>query len=316
MSKVSKETSQILDNRVVAKVKSNFLILCAVAAFVALLCPALASATTILGSAQSFAVLGHETVTNAHVGSNPTTQVYGNLGVTPGTSVTGFYPDGTVTGGTIYSTGSDAPAVSALADANTAYTTLAGLSGTDYSGTDLGGLTLTPGVYFFSTTAFLTGILPLTLDFQGNPNADFVFLVGTALTTGSGSSVNVINGNSTSGVYWLMGVTGGSGTGSATLGPDTVFAGNILALTSISLDERAKILCGRAFALNGAVTLIDNLISNNNTAEDFGSGRSDFGSYGFSGSPVPLPPTLVLLGSGLVGLGAFRFRLGKGATKA
>jgi hypothetical protein len=267
---------------------------------------------TPLGSAQSFAVLGHETVTNAHEGDNPDTRIYGNVGVTPGSSVTGF-PPAVVTGGTIYSTGSDAPAVSALAAANTAYTTLGGLSGTDMSGTDLGGLTLTPGVYSFSSTAFLTGILPLTLDFEGTPDADFVFQVGTALTTGSGAVVNVINGDSTSGVYWLMGVTGGAGTGSATLGPDTVFAGNILALTSISLDPRAEILCGRAFALNGAVTLIDNLISNNNTLEDFGSGRDDFGSFGFSGGsgdippviPVPVPAALLLACSGMGSAFAF-----------
>ena len=148
------------------RLKSKFLILCAVAACVALLCPVLASAqpaTPILGSAQSFAVLGHETVTNAHVDDNPSTQVYGNLGVTPGTSVTGFYPDGTVSGGTIHI--NDGVAQLALADANTAYTTLAGLPFTsDLTGQDLGGLTLTPGVYFFDTTAALTGAL--TLNFR------------------------------------------------------------------------------------------------------------------------------------------------------
>ncbi len=262
-----------------------------------------------LGSSQSFAVLGHETVTNAHVDGNPSTQVYGNLGVTPGTSVTGFYPDGTVSGGTIHV--NDGLAINALAAANTAYGNLASLSGTDLTGQDLGGLTLTPGVYSFSSSASLTGAVPLTLDFQGTPNADFVFQIGTALTTGTGSSVDVINGDSTSGVYWLMGVTGGPGTGSATLGPDTVFAGNILALTSISLDPRAEILCGRAFALNGAVTLIDNPISNNNTLEDFGSGRSDFGSYGFSGGsdtpviPVPVPGALLLVCSGIGSVVAF-----------
>jgi type VI secretion system secreted protein VgrG len=300
MRKISKEMRQMLDKRGAANLKSKFLLLCTVAALVALFCPAWATATPYLGSAQSFAVLGHETVTNGHSAPNPTTQVYGNLGVTPGTSVTGFNPDGTVSGGTIHINDEDAQR--ALADATTAYNTLAGLSiTTNLTDQDLGGLTLTPGVYRFNSSAQLTGAL--TLDFQGNPNANFVFQVGTALTTGSSSVVNVINGNSTSGVYWLMGVTGGSGTGSATLGPDTVFAGNILALASVGLDPRAAILCGRAFALNGGVTLVDNLISNNNTAEDFDTGRSDFGSYGFSGgSPVPLPPSVYLFGSGLVGL--------------
>jgi type VI secretion system secreted protein VgrG len=109
-------------------------------------------------------------------------------------------------------------------------------------------------------------------------------------------------------VYWQVG-------SSATLGTDTMFAGNILADQSITLTTGADILCGRAIALNAAVTMDTNLISNNNTAQDFGSGRSDFGSYGFSGgTPVPIPPTMLLLGSGLIGLGAFRLR--KGAKKA
>ncbi|MEN6578062.1 MAG: ice-binding family protein [Phycisphaerales bacterium] len=278
-------------------------LLCLVAFAVVFCVPATGLADPILGSAQSFAVLGHETVTNGHSDPNPTTQVYGNLGVTPGTSVTGFYPDGTVSGGTIHI--NDGVAQLALADATTAYNTLAGLSvDYDYTGIELGsaGYTvLTPGVYHFDTSAQLTGAL--TLDFLGNPDAEFVFQIGSKLTTASSSSVNVINGGPLSGVYWQVG-------SSATLGTDTTFAGNLLALASVSLDPTAEILCGRAFALTGAVTLIDNLISNNNTLEDFDSGRSDFGSYGFSGGSgdtpvVPVPGAFLLACSGMGSVLAF-----------
>src|SRR4030042_132660 len=108
--------------RNLSKGMSKFLILFAVAALAALLSPPLVSAAPILGSAQSFAVLGHETVTNGHSDPNPTTQIYGNLGVTPGSSVTGFYPDGTVSGGTIHI--NDGVAQLALADATIAKTYL------------------------------------------------------------------------------------------------------------------------------------------------------------------------------------------------
>jgi type VI secretion system secreted protein VgrG len=263
----------------------------------ALLCPSLVSAQIILGTAQSFAVLGASTVTN----TGPTT-VYGNLGVYGGSAITGF-PPGIVTGGSIH--GPDGVSQQAQSDALGAYTTLFGMpSAYDLTGQDLGGMTLTPGVYHFDSSAQLTGAL--TLDFLGNPNSMFVFQMGSTLTTESSSSVNVLHGSLGSGIYWQVG-------SSATLGTSTMFAGNIIANQSITLNTRADILCGRAIALNGAVTMDNNRLSNNNTAQNFGTGRPDFGSYGFSGGnlaeiPEPSTTAMLLVGSGLAGLAALRKR--------
>jgi len=262
-----------------------------------------------LGSAQNFAVLGGSTVTN----TGPTL-LRGSLGVDPGSAISGF-PPGIVTGGSIYGPGGGGVSNLAQGAALTAYNTLAGQSATQtLTGQDLGGKTLSPGVYFFKTSAQLTGTL--TLDFTSDPDGDFVFQIGTTLTTASNSVVDVIKGSSLSGVYWQVG-------SSATLGTSTVFAGNIIADQSITLNTTAGILCGRAIALNGAVTLDNNLISNNNTAQDFheisGLIRSDFGSYGFSGGSgtiptvVPVPGALLLVGSGLGSLFAFRKRLSSAA---
>ena len=103
-------------------------------------------------------------------------------------------------------------------------------------------------MYCFSSSAQLTGTL--TLDAQGDPAAVFIFQVGSALTTASNSNVVVINGGSNCNTFWQIG-------SSAVLGTTTAFAGNILALTSISLDTNATIN-GRLLARNGAVTLQSN----------------------------------------------------------
>jgi hypothetical protein len=193
-----------------------------------------------LGGAGSFAVLGGSTVTN----TGPTV-VNGNLGVSPGAAVTGF-PPGIVTG-TIHA--ANATSLAAQNSITTAYNNLAGQAcDTDLTGTDLGGLTLIPGAYCFSSSAQLTGTL--TLDAQGNAGAVWVFQIGSTLTSASGSSVAFINGGQACGAFWQVG-------SSATLGTTTNFSGNVLALASITLNTGAS-SDGGLFARTGAVTLDSN----------------------------------------------------------
>ncbi|HEX7832645.1 MAG TPA: ice-binding family protein [Thermoanaerobaculia bacterium] len=207
--------------------------------------PALAQIA--LGTADNFGVLGGSAVTN----TGPTV-VTGDLGVSPGSSVTGF-PPGTVFGGTIHT--ADAAAAQAQSDLTTAYNTAAGIAcNTDLTGQDLGGMILTPGVYCFSSSAALTGTL--TLNMQGDPNAFFLFKIGSSLTTASASSVVTINSGGATcapNVFWQVG-------SSATFGTASSFQGNVLALTSITLTTGAQ-LSGRSLARNGAVTLDTNAVS-------------------------------------------------------
>ena len=246
--------------------------------------PAWAQTAPSLGSAQSFAVLGGSTVTNT--GSSVIT---GDLGVSPGSAVTGF-PPGLVVGGTLHA--ADATALAAQNSTTTAYNSLASQACTqDLTGQDLGGKTLTPGVYCLSSSAQLTGTL--TLNAQGNASAVFIFKMGSTLTTGSNSSVAVTNGGSSCNVFWQVG-------SSATIGVGTSFVGNILALTSITLVTAARV-DGRALARNGAVTLDTNTAS---------ATTCPAGGPGPGPAPVPTLPQafVVLLALALTALGFFRLR--------
>jgi hypothetical protein len=195
-----------------------------------------------LGTDGAFAVLAGQTVTN----TGPST-INGNLGVSPGAAMTGF-PPGTVNG-TIHE--ADAVAAQAQLDLTTAYNDAAGRTPFASVPAALTGLTLTPGVYKNASALALTGAL--TLNAQGNPSAVFIFQAGSTLITGSGSSVNLINGAQPCNVFWQVG-------SSATLGTTTSFVGNILALSSISMNNGVT-LNGRALARNGSVTLINDTIS-------------------------------------------------------
>lgn len=227
--------------------------------------PALGIGTAIdLGTAGSYVVLGGQAVTN----TGPSV-LGGDVGVSPGSAVTGF-PPGVLNGSRHVA---DAQALGAQSDLTTAYNAAAGeASDTSVSG-DLGGRTLTPGVYTTSSSILLTG--PLTLDAKGDSDAVFVFQIGSALTTASSSSVVLLNGADSCNVYWQVG-------SSATLGTDTKFVGTIMALTSVTLDSGSTVT-GRALARNGAVTLDNNVLT---------AGRCETGGTpGPSATPVTPGPS-------------------------
>jgi len=244
-----------------------------------------AATAPTLGQAKSFAVLGGSAVTNTGA-----TIVNGDLGVSPGTSVTGFPPG--IVNGTKHIT--DAVAAQAHSDTTTAYNNLAGQTPfTDMTGQDLGGKTLTAGVYKFTSSAGLTGTL--TLNAQGKADAVFVFQIGSTLTTASNSRVLMTNGGSSCNVFWQVG-------SSATLGTTTSFLGNILALTSITLNTGAHV-SGRALARNGAVTMDDNTISG-----------SACGAGGTPATATPLPATKTAVAAKTATAGATKTAVAR-ATK-
>jgi serine protease AprX len=195
-----------------------------------------------LGTADRFAVLAGSTVTNTGAST-----INGDLGLSPGTAVTGFAP-GTVNGTT---QAANAVALQAKADLTTAYDEAVARTTPTPAPADLGGRTLTPGVYRSASSLALTG--ELELDAKGDPGAVFVFQAGSTLISASASRVRLVNGAQPCNVFWQVG-------SSATLGTTTDFAGNILALTSITMNDGVK-LNGRALARNGAVTLINDTIT-------------------------------------------------------
>ena len=217
-----------------------------------------------LGTADTFAVLAGTGVTNSH----PGTYITGDVGSFPTVAVTGLTAG--MVNGTLYLAGAPGQAKT---DLTTAYLAAeAAVGATNMDGQNLGalGYSLAPGVYSFSSSAGLTGTL--ALNGGGDPNAQWIFQIGSTLITGTNSGVSLANGASASNVFWQV-------ASSATIEVDNAFAGNILALESITLNGGT--LDGRALARNGAVTIN--------------------GGETINAPAVPEPVSSVLL---LVGLGA------------
>lgn len=195
-----------------------------------------------LGRAHEFNILAASTITNTGA-----TFITGDLGLYPGTSVTGF-PPGEVDGSQNIT---DVVAQNAQTDALAAFTAFNLLTPTNSVGADIGGETLVAGIYEVSSSLAITGTV--TLDGLGDPDAVFIFLIPSTFIPATNAIVSLVDGAQAGNVYWIVG-------SSATLSTDSFIKGNIIAQTSVTLNTHAELI-GRAFALTGAVTLDDNDIT-------------------------------------------------------
>jgi type VI secretion system secreted protein VgrG len=272
-----------------------------------------ASATPFLGTGWDFSVLGASTVTNTGA-----TTLNADLGVSPGTAVTGSGtitfsgapPNNLITSTSIAANGQIA--------ATNAVSAINALPGSPVLNPDLtGGVFSAAGANTVFDVGAATANIDtggvITLDFEGGSNENIIFVMSTTLITGSASSVDVINANATDNVFWVVG-------SSATLGTTTAFAGNIIASTAITLDTGATIGCGSVVAQTAAVTLDNNTISDictyavtggtSGTSGGAGSGSSTpvLGSLSGGSPPMvtPEPSTLLYLGAALVSLTLMR----------
>jgi hypothetical protein len=254
--------------------KNKLLILSAVVAFAGLQPPAKAQTTIIdLGAASSFAVLAGASVT-----STGSTTINGDLGVSPGITVTET-PVMTVTGARHLN---DSSAISAQLALTAAYNDAAGRTATTFLGAahDFGGSMLAPGIYNGTSSFAITG--DLTLDAQNDPDAIWIFQAGSTLNTAVNSRILFINGGQASNVFWQVG-------SSATFLSSSIFVGNVLALTSITLGTGATV-DGRLLARGGTVALDGNTIT--------------------APAAIPEPASISMLIAGFLGLvvGARRIR--------
>jgi Ice-binding-like len=267
-----------------AKMSTSLLSSVAIVGLVALLgaaAPSSAQTPPSTGSATSFAVLGGSSVTAAGTG----TVVNGDVGVSPGTSLTGFPAAATVT--PPFSThNNDGPAIAAQSATTALYIDLSTRTGATPIGPEVGSTLLPPGLYSFSSTANIANNTTLTLSGAGV----YIFQVGSALTANTGSNVVLQGGADPCNVFWQV-------TSAATL-LGVNFSGTVVAQAGVTVGTGATLL-GRALTTPaGAVTL---------------NGGDTVGGCSAAGGPIPPVPTLpqlflVLLAAGLAGLGYLRLR--------
>ncbi len=201
-------------------------------------------ATIPMAGVSNLAVLAGASITNTGA-----TNITGDMGLSPGTSIGGFPPG--ILNGTLHI--NDVIANQAKLDLVAAYNNAAGRTATDMvtvSG-NLGGLTLTPGLYK-STSSLSLSSGNLTFDAKGNADAVFIIQIASSLTTTSGRKVILSGGAKASNIFWQVG-------SSATFGTTTIFKGNVMAMQSITFNTGAT-LDGRALARNGNITMAGNTI--------------------------------------------------------
>ncbi len=273
--------------------KSGFLKAVLLAALVACVTNRAQAQAIVMGMSNSFGILSGSSVTAS---ASPGVET-GDVGVSPGSAIT---LGGMVVTGGVFS--SVPPATTGHADAQTAYNQMMALPVTPVVGVlsgDLGGKTLAPGVYSYSSSAQLTGVL--TLSGQGQ----YVFQIGSTLTTASGSNINLINGANASNVFFAVG-------SSATLGTGTTFNGTIISLASGTMTTGST-LNGHFIALTGAETFDANAITTttnlivNSTTFDLMANRNE------PVSVVTLSNAGQILGTGtssLINTGNYNFQDG------
>lgn len=231
-----------------------------------------ATAKVGLATAESYSVLGGSTVTN----TGPTT-MFGDLGLAPGSSITGAPK---VLGSTHVG---DAVAIGAKDSLTSAYNDAASRPSNGSAGTDLAGQVFLPGVRAASSSLLLSSG-SVTLDAQGDPGAVFIFQIGSTLITRSNTSVALINGAQACNVFWQVG-------SSATLGTGTAFAGTVMASASITANTGATIH-GRLLAQTGAVTLDTNTITTSTCAGGTEAQTPAETSAGITPTPTGTVPPL------------------------
>jgi hypothetical protein len=238
-----------------------------------------------LGTADSFAVLAGQGITNTGMST-----ITGDIGTFPNTSETGVGPcpaaDCVDLTGTDHA--GDAVTQGAKLDLTTAYNDAAGRTPVTTISTELDGATLFAGVYDSEAGTFLNSGT-VTLDAQGDPNAVFIFQMGSTLITASDSTVSLINGAQDCNVYWQVG-------SSATLGTSSTFQGTILALTSIQVTTGVTIF-GRVLAQTASVTLDTDTIERTSCPPPSPTPTSTTPT-GTSTTPIPIPSSGVGTGGG------------------